>query len=142
MEVRGQLVTIGTGGFRTSIGMIGSLLREPCQRFCKLFLIVGEHLMFQFFVDEKRHVKLAFGNLLLAILTPSTGSAIQPPFQREMLPVHALSDSTVRIQTLPSVGGFSIPYELHGQGFGKGISSTTYVQRQQVHLQFTLPGIP
>ncbi len=134
----GQFVTIGARGFQTRMDMIDPLLLEPGREFHEPFLIVGEDLMFQLVIDEKRYIKLPLGN----INTEYSFYHNNPPFLRATFSVHALSESTLHIQTLPCVRRFTIPYELHGQGYGKGISSTNHVRRHQVEDRFTLPGIP
>lgn len=60
VEVRGQCITIGTGGLKTDVRMIDPLLPKPGRKLSKPLLIVGEHLVLQLVVDQKRHVKLAF----------------------------------------------------------------------------------
>jgi len=63
VQESGQCITIGAGGLQTYVDMIGSLLPKPGEQFSKPFLIVGEDFMLQFVVDEKRHIKLPFGDI-------------------------------------------------------------------------------
>jgi hypothetical protein len=62
VEVGGELLTVGAGGFQADVDVIDSLLLELGRKLHKPFLGVGEDLVLQFVLEEKRRIELLLGN--------------------------------------------------------------------------------